>query len=684
MTQKQEMAITALKQHLVDNSLEIIEHREINNAQQFRVSDGSDICPVTVYNTGKIVIGGKSNIVLRNRLEEWKNLYQAGVSSAVNPPKSSDNRSTNYTVASQKYDKIRNSLTQLSAQITWYEGEPDTGIVYRAELLSDGSKVVITQYHTHKLRVQGRASPLFDEVCLHLDNLLTQSAADKATRFIPEEQSSITLAEMNRPEAETEAWDWLIQHLSKDILDFVDEHDKNTLVSGAMLLNAVKKINLPLLDYSTLIMPFARAYEGFLVKVFIHIGLANPAEIERKVKSIQIGRWLETLSGLIEDPIRNGHLVVDLQTAWEGTRHLTIHSDPVRQASIPNFQEAEHEICGVLLQRAFRRGFEMLVSNQIKLKPPTDIKAKSKKTPPSHKKQSNVREIQIEDEAGLLQRLEAAGHSIQRFDDLETVNKWQVKTNDWKVNCPRNPGNTIKITGKGHNDFIAWLNQDIPSAKDDLFSVNNFINHIGVDEAGKGDYFGPLVSAAVYLDEATALNLIRWGVKDSKSMSDNTIRNLALRIREACPHHTVKLLMPPEYNQVYAQHQNLNIVLAELHAAVIVDLVKKSGCQTVLVDQFADPSVLQNAVDRLSKQIDLSQRPKAEEDIAVAAASILAREAFVAAIEDYRVKSELEIPLGSSAPEVVKVGKAIVRKWGQQGLARIAKINFKTTRNILS
>lgn len=193
-----------------------------------------------------------------------------------------------------------------------------------------------------------------------------------------------------------------------------------------------------------------------------------------------------------------------------------------------------------------------------------------------------------------------------------------------------------------------------------------------------------LVSAAVYLDEATALDLIRRGVKDSKSMSDNTIRNLALQIREVCPYHTVKLLMPPEYNQAYAQHQNLNTVLAELHATVIIDLAERAGCQTVLVDQFADPLVLQKAVGRLSKQIDLSQRTKGEEDIAVAAASILAREAFVAAIEDYRVKSELEIPLGSSAPEVVRVGKAIVRKWGEQGLARIAKMNFKTTRNILN
>jgi ribonuclease HIII len=143
------------------------------------------------------------------------------------------------------------------------------------------------------------------------------------------------------------------------------------------------------------------------------------------------------------------------------------------------------------------------------------------------------------------------------------------------------------------------------------------------------------------------------------------------------------MLIPPEYNAAYQQHQNLNKLLADLHASVIIELVTNANCREVLVDQFAAPEVLQDAVTGQVEGVNLVQRTKGEEDIAVAAASILARETFIAAIEDYRVKAEMDIPLGSSSPRVIEVGKAILRKWGKRGLERIAKIDFKTTQKIL-
>jgi ribonuclease HIII len=113
-------------------------------------------------------------------------------------------------------------------------------------------------------------------------------------------------------------------------------------------------------------------------------------------------------------------------------------------------------------------------------------------------------------------------------------------------------------------------------------------------------------------------------------------------------------------------------------------LVEKTNCLDVLVDQFAARETLEKALDLPSSGVRLTQRTKSEDDIAVAAASILARAAFVEAIEDFRAKTGLEIPLGSSAPEVVTIGRAIVRKWGEPALERIAKLNFKTTHEILN
>jgi ribonuclease HIII len=242
----------------------------------------------------------------------------------------------------------------------------------------------------------------------------------------------------------------------------------------------------------------------------------------------------------------------------------------------------------------------------------------------------------------------------------------------------------IVVRGEGQEDFLAWLHGkgEEDAAQPVVPALPAFEAHIGVDEAGKGDYFGPLTVAAVYVTAETALDLIRWGVRDSKTVSDTTIAELALRIRERCP-NIVHVLMPPEYNAAYQRHQNLNRLLAEAHVKVIEILTEQTGCQRVIDDQFAAPYVLEEALAERGVSIDLEQRTGGESDVAVAAASILARRSFVAAIEDFRIRSEMDIPLGSSSPKVEETGRAIVKRWGMVALERIAKVHFKTTDQVL-
>ena len=683
MTQKQDAAIAQLMAYVTGVGLELLERKEIDYGLQFRITDGTDICVVNVYTTGKITVGGKRTD-LRQRLEEWKNLQQASAQGVVrrNDESVAQNRATKFIVAQAKIDKIRSLIKEMPGEITWREGGSAGAQVYQAEIRADGDKVVITQYRTGTLMVQGRASALFDLVCDRLDQKLSQSIADRATRYIPEESRLAALDRMSQPEAETEALTWLIEQLGQDTYDFLYPHDRETLLSGAALLQAVKAIKLKLPDYSVLVMPFARAYEGFLVKLFVHIGLADATKIERNVQAIQVGRWLDELAELIADPYRHGHIVDDLKTAWAGSRHLTMHSDPARQVKMSTFEEAQNEICGVLM-RAFRRGFSKFVKRPIALKQKGNKETADKSTQPPKKTKKKEIEIEGIDETRLLRRLEEAGHTVEYFEDPTYATKWRVVTDTWKVFCPREPGDKIVVRGPGREDFLAWLHgEEIPVTLPAVPSLANIQAHIGVDEAGKGDYFGPLTVAAVYVTAESALDLIRWGVRDSKTMSDTVIAELALKIRERCP-NVVHVLMPPEYNAAYQRHQNLNRLLAEAHAKVIEALVEQTGCRRVVNDQFAAPHILEEALAERGLSVDLEQRTGGESDIAVAAASILARESFVAAIEDFRVKAGMDIPLGSSSPKVVEVGKAIVRRWGPAALERIAKLNFKTTGQIL-
>lgn len=591
MTRKQNVAISQLRAYLAEASLELLEEREIDYGRQFKISNGTDICSVNVYTSGKIMVGGKRT-ALKQQTEEWKNLQQAQVDVSVQQVDdyAAQNRTTKFIVAQAKIDKVRSLIQALHGEITWREGQLDQAQVYQAEIRANGDKVVVTQYHTGTLMVQGRASNLFELVCDQLDRKLSQSIADRATRYIPEVSRQAALDQMSQPGVEKTALDWLIKRLGQDVYDFLHPHDREVILSGAALLQSVRMTNLKLPNYLVLVMPFARTYEGFLVNLFIHTDLADAAEIERNVRAVKVGHWLDELPNLIADPFRYGYVVDNLKTAWTGCRHLMMHSDYVRQTKMATWDEADHEICGVII-RACKDGYKNFVGEPIKLKRKEDEQNNAPATRTKQKKASKnaqprkKQEVKIEgiDEAHLLKRLEEAGYTVEHFEEPTYTTKWRVMTNNWKVFCPRDPGNMIIVKGEDREDFVAWFhNENKTVARPMTQSMPPIEAHIGVDEAGKGDYFGPLTTAAVYVTPELAIDLIRLGVRDSKKMSDGVIAELALKIRARCP-NVVHVLMPPEYNVAYQHHQNLNRLLAEAHAQVIGELIEQTGCRQVVV-----------------------------------------------------------------------------------------------------
>jgi ribonuclease HIII len=144
------------------------------------------------------------------------------------------------------------------------------------------------------------------------------------------------------------------------------------------------------------------------------------------------------------------------------------------------------------------------------------------------------------------------------------------------------------------------------------------------------------------------------------------------------------ILRPPEYNDAYEKHgQNLNRLLAWCHAQVIARLSRDTPVGKAVSDQFGDESLLVEALAAEGCSIPLEQRPHAEDDLAVAAASVIARAEFITAMQEYTEKSGIHIPLGSSSSHVKEVGRQIYRRWGRRGLERIAKMHFKTIQEII-
>lgn len=208
--------------------------------------------------------------------------------------------------------------------------------------------------------------------------------------------------------------------------------------------------------------------------------------------------------------------------------------------------------------------------------------------------------------------------------------------------------------------------------------------HIGLDESGKGDYFGPLVVAAVAVDTATAPRLAAIGVRDSKQLGDAAITRLAASVRATCPHARV-VLLPERYNQLYIKFgSNLNRMLAWAHARALEDVLEQAPVELAVADQFADPQRLQAALQERGRMIALVQQPRAEADIAVAAASLLARAEFVAVLSRLGRGAGVVLPAGASDIEsIMRAGQQILAVGGEAALARYAKLHFKTTARLL-
>jgi ribonuclease HIII len=251
-------------------------------------------------------------------------------------------------------------------------------------------------------------------------------------------------------------------------------------------------------------------------------------------------------------------------------------------------------------------------------------------------------------------------------------------------------GPKVVVQGKETEDFVRFylepeILKEARIGYEEVLNPEMFEPHFGIDESGKGDFFGPLVIAGAYVDRDIAHHLLNLGVTDSKRISsDNRIRQLAGEInRTPGLISNVVLIGPEKYNLLYEKFANLNDLLAWGHARVIENLLlRKPDCKRSLSDKFANEQVIKRALLKQGRQIQIDQRTKAESDIAVAAASILARDKFVQWLENRSKALGLQLPKGVSAA-VKAAAKTVVEKGGPNALEAIAKMHFKTAAEAL-
>lgn len=273
--------------------------------------------------------------------------------------------------------------------------------------------------------------------------------------------------------------------------------------------------------------------------------------------------------------------------------------------------------------------------------------------------------------------------------ELKAAPYCEFKTEYHEASIAAYSSGKLVVQGKGTGDFVEFLLEP-QILKGDAFAgmiaETEFIPHAGIDESGKGDFFGPLVIACVFVeDRAAAEKLASLGVRDSKAIkSDAKIAQIAQQILPAVNGQAAVVAIGPEaYNRFYDNIRNLNRLLAWGHARTLENLLEKvPACTSALADKFGDERLIRNALMEQGRKIELRQQTKAESDIAVAAASILARAEFVRRMSLLGKEVGVELPKGAG-PQVDKVARSLAEQGGRALLSTVAKMHFSTAAKAL-
>jgi ribonuclease HIII len=269
--------------------------------------------------------------------------------------------------------------------------------------------------------------------------------------------------------------------------------------------------------------------------------------------------------------------------------------------------------------------------------------------------------------------------------------RFAYKADHLKVNLSAYTSGKVVVAGKGTEDFVRdVLEPEITGAAklgyDEVLHPDWFEAHAGLDESGKGDFFGPVIAATVIAQPSMIKAWREAGAQDSKKITENRILELDRLIRgthgavvETCFCHTMA-----RYNELMSRpYQSLNKLLAWQHATALKNALGHKPVPWGLLDQFSEQPLVQRELKKMGvENFELRMRTKAEEDPVVAAASIVARAEYVRQM--HALSKKFGAPLQKGASAQVKVQAAeIMRKFGARALGDFAKLHFRTAYEVV-
>lgn len=259
-----------------------------------------------------------------------------------------------------------------------------------------------------------------------------------------------------------------------------------------------------------------------------------------------------------------------------------------------------------------------------------------------------------------------------------------------KVNVVGYTSGKLVVAGKGTEEFvIGFIEPEVLKEArlgyDEVLHPEWFESHAGLDESGKGDFFGPVITACVIADKPAIEAWAKAGVKDSKKLGELQILKLDKLIR-ATPGVAVEVFTwrMAKYNELMGRPAaNLNRLLAWQHAQGLLKALERKRVPWGLLDQFSTQPLTQRELKRKGlENFELRMRTRAEEDPVVAAASVCARAEFVRAMR--ALSEEAGEPLQKGASSLVRTqAHRLIEKFGAPALGRFAKLHFRTAYEVV-
>lgn len=516
----------------------------------------------------------------------------------------------------------------------------------------------ITFFTSSRILLQGKASKFSDDLLEQINQLIKDEHKRLFSQTI--EEYFVDNSDFDKYVEEAQS-DYHVEtigetYLGKELYNFLNTNDQIDLLDAISLFEYAQKEKIVFRNYGILVRNFAIVYEGFLIKIFIETNLLTEEDYEENGRTL-IGKKLaeKQILQFVKNPSHNAYIASNLESVWQSHRNKNLHSDYVSPKIIADFAEAEHDINEVI--KVMKNCFSLIDFEKVLVASVSN---------------TNLPEITIKNV------------DMEKAFNRLFIDKFDFK-HQKKANWMAQKGSVLIVNINNSDLKVIAPETELIKYKDyfndDSQQINDPDELIGTDESGKGDFFGPLVVAGVYVNKETSLKLKSLGVMDSKKLSDAQIKLIANKIKQIC-HYSIVPIGNEKYNELYKKFNNLNTMLAWGHARAIENILEKVECSHALSDQFGDPELIKKALLKKGKTLKLDQRHRAEENIAVAAASILARDEFVTRLEQLSIKFGLKFPKGAST-NTITIGKEFVQKTGEHNLNNIAKMHFKTTNQIL-